>query len=543
MGFFDTVGEVLMAPVEQGKKTFKDPSLENLGRTALDIGTLGSASMTIKGVDMIEEGLDGINKQEKPAELTPEYVALSDTQKEKQRAGVEKIAATSAAAYNPDNLRTSAPGVSALGNALVNGVNSNAVDPNSVALANTTVAAPGTREVTQIDRSNLVDVPTFDPNAINTSGIAIDPNNIRRGEAYTGDANSQQKFLLNALQQQSQGEGPSLATGQFQAANEANLAASLAQQASLRGGFDPAAARQIRQTAADLQAQSARDAAQARIQEQMSAREQLAGVASTVEQQNATAGSQSIQTQATDTNTEQAVAATAAAKADLDLQINEAATSLGLQANEQEIKLALSDADLKDTAKTQQYQAETQTKLAQANITSEEAKLKYSTTIDTMVKNMVEKNDAVSQAYAGDSAAIINDINAANRIIEEGAKAGVAMEVLRQSLESQFIADGNNLELAKIKAKNGFESAMVARAQAINDGKAAMTLAVVNAGSKAAGAAVGAMAGPGGAQAGAAMAPQFGAPAPTSAMPAYAPAPAAAPAAAPQVAAATLMTT
>jgi hypothetical protein len=87
-----------------------------------------------------------------------------------------------------------------------------------------------------------------------------------------------QSSLAQQLAAQAAGQGPSLATEQFKQAQQANQAAAFAQLASARGGANPALARQTMRTSQDIQAQTARDAAMARMQEQMSAREQLAGV-------------------------------------------------------------------------------------------------------------------------------------------------------------------------------------------------------------------------------------------------------------------------
>lgn len=90
-----------------------------------------------------------------------------------------------------------------------------------------------------------------------------------------------QATLAQQLAAQARGEGPSLAGEQFKQAQQANQAAIFAQLASARGGANPALARQAMQTSQQIQAQTARDAALARIQEQMGAREQLAGVLGT----------------------------------------------------------------------------------------------------------------------------------------------------------------------------------------------------------------------------------------------------------------------
>lgn len=90
-----------------------------------------------------------------------------------------------------------------------------------------------------------------------------------------------QMTLAQQLAQQAAGQGPSLATETLKQGQAANQAAIFAQLASQRGGANPGLARQAMQTSAQIQGQTARDAALARIQEQMGAREQLAGVLGT----------------------------------------------------------------------------------------------------------------------------------------------------------------------------------------------------------------------------------------------------------------------
>lgn len=105
----------------------------------------------------------------------------------------------------------------------------------------------------------------------------LTPEQLKAFEANT-QFRTGQATLAQQLAAQAQGQGPSLATEQFKQAQQANQAAIFAQLASARGGANPALARQAMQTSQQIQAQTAREAALARIQEQMGAREQLAGV-------------------------------------------------------------------------------------------------------------------------------------------------------------------------------------------------------------------------------------------------------------------------
>ncbi len=88
-----------------------------------------------------------------------------------------------------------------------------------------------------------------------------------------------QQNLIGQLAMQASGRGPSVAGAQLQQASQANQAATFAQLASARGGTNGAGlARNAMNTSANIQAQSSRDAAVARMQEQMNAQQTLGGV-------------------------------------------------------------------------------------------------------------------------------------------------------------------------------------------------------------------------------------------------------------------------
>lgn len=89
---------------------------------------------------------------------------------------------------------------------------------------------------------------------------------------------AQQLQLGNALMQQANGQGPSVAGSQLQQSTEQNLQAALAQAASSRGGNLGAAQYALGNARASIQQQAAQGLAQARIQEQMAARSQLGDV-------------------------------------------------------------------------------------------------------------------------------------------------------------------------------------------------------------------------------------------------------------------------
>jgi len=94
-----------------------------------------------------------------------------------------------------------------------------------------------------------------------------------------------QTGLMSQLQEQAAGRGPSLAGGQLQEASERTLAQQ-AGAAAAGGGSSALARRQLATNAAQQNQQTARDVAQVRLQEQLAARQQLAGVAQTGREQD-----------------------------------------------------------------------------------------------------------------------------------------------------------------------------------------------------------------------------------------------------------------
>jgi hypothetical protein len=115
--------------------------------------------------------------------------------------------------------------------------------------------------------------------------------------AQSQQALAAQMGLIQQLQQQAAGQGPSLATQQLKQAQEAAFAQSQAQLAGARGGASPLLARQTLQARQAQTGDMARSAALARIQEQMGAREQLAGVSGSVRGQEQQLAAQQAQLQ------------------------------------------------------------------------------------------------------------------------------------------------------------------------------------------------------------------------------------------------------
>lgn len=106
-----------------------------------------------------------------------------------------------------------------------------------------------------------------------------------------------QVALSNALTSQMNGNGPSLAASQYQQAAEQNLANQLGAAATLGGGNASLGARQLAQNAALQGQQTARDVSNIRLQEQLAAQQQLAGVSSTGRDQDINLAAQNAQLQ------------------------------------------------------------------------------------------------------------------------------------------------------------------------------------------------------------------------------------------------------
>lgn len=95
--------------------------------------------------------------------------------------------------------------------------------------------------------------------------------------ANAGQDRGQQQSLIQALQAQAAGQGPSLAQMQMQRGLSQAIAAQHAQAASARGISPGMAQRLASQGSAQLAGQAANDAAMLRMQEQMQAQGQLGG--------------------------------------------------------------------------------------------------------------------------------------------------------------------------------------------------------------------------------------------------------------------------
>ena len=103
------------------------------------------------------------------------------------------------------------------------------------------------------------------------TGATLDTNQADQSRAY-------QSNLMNQLAQQSQGQGPSLAGMQLRQAQEQAFAQQQAQLATNQGAFNPGAARQVLQNNVTMNQHLSNQAAQGRMQEQLAAQGQLAGL-------------------------------------------------------------------------------------------------------------------------------------------------------------------------------------------------------------------------------------------------------------------------
>jgi len=99
-----------------------------------------------------------------------------------------------------------------------------------------------------------------------------------QGLGMVGQANQGLGGLVSQLQQQATGQGPSLAQSQLQQATDRNANMAAGALASQRGINPALAARMITQQQANANQQAAGQSADLRMQEQMAANQQLAGV-------------------------------------------------------------------------------------------------------------------------------------------------------------------------------------------------------------------------------------------------------------------------
>lgn len=411
-------------------------------RATAALATGGASEVAIAHKDELGElaagALSGVGEPQKREKDDPVFSRTTEEEAQGIRDSYGRQAGATQQAYEDaqGQMKTRGGQSSALGQALVDRVGQAyqgaTFDPAQAAQ----IGAVAPRGTTQLD----------------TSGIGrVDFGSLPQAQGYTpGEGRQMLSSLGQQLMQQAQGQGPSVAAEQFKRANEANLAASMAQQASLRGGFDPAAARQIRQSAADLQAQSARDAAMARMQEQLNAQQAAAQVGQAIEQTGQAAGQQSIQA---------AAQATDQARAEL--------TQRG-----QDIEMANINASFDDLAKRDQFQADLEVSMKQADLDQVANSDNFNAAVQMAMAEASAKTGALTTAYAGDQQAMMADVNDFNEMVRDAMRQNLSINDAREAFERQLIAEGKEERVAQIMADNAHRTAMLAYSQAVKDRQA-----------------------------------------------------------------------
>lgn len=456
---------------------------EDFARLGAGLATGGLSAAAETGYKSVKNASgSGIFDTPKPKEIKAEDAGRSEEEKSKLREMLANRQQTVNEAFDPANFQKRQQQTSALGQALRGDIAQVSAGQLG-SIRPTNIAAPGTRQVAAPDYSGV----NTGAGVAQTGQIDFSAPQLQ-AQIQQGQGAAAQSQLLAALQQQAAGLGPSLATNQFQQAQESNLRAALAAQASQRGGFDPAAARQIRQSQADLQAQAAQDAAQARIQEQLAARQQLAGVAGDIEQ---------LQQQRNQLGVEQDIAQAGitqnAQKLQLDAELERAASSRNVA--DQQIAMANTVASLQDSALSQEYDANFRTALAQGQIDANAAAQEFDANLDRVLQNMDQQNDAIKQIYQNDVEALKDDIDLANRVYLAGVQAGLTIDEMKFQLEDAFQKEGMQQQNARVAAENAFNTAMYQRELSIKQAQQARLGAGLQALGTLGGAAVGAMSG------------------------------------------------
>lgn len=129
----------------------------------------------------------------------------------------------------------------------------------------------------QMDQTNMRLPRQVAP--VNSSTVQLD-------QGQYGQTRGQQEALAQQLTDQGNGIGPSLAQGQLQQGRDLNIANAMALGASQRGLSAGQGLRNIGDQTANINQQSAQQAAQLRLQEQLQARQQLGGVLGTIGSQD-----------------------------------------------------------------------------------------------------------------------------------------------------------------------------------------------------------------------------------------------------------------
>lgn len=399
--------------------------------------------------------LSGKAKTVKPKKPKAEASTTTTEEADKIRASMDarETKATEREQTAKESLKEQAPAVSALGNTLV--------DSTKDVYANANIP---TMERTELARVSAPERTAFDPSQygrVDTSGITSTGDVARAGTYNPGEGAQFLSSLGQQLQAQSIGQGPSVAS-QIAAQNrESALAASLAQQASLRGGFDPAAARQIRQVAGDVQAQIARDEMTARAQEQLNAQQALTNVGSAIEDTGIAAAASDV-----------AATGLEVQEKGIDVDSQVAAARTELEQRGQDIEMGQFAANLTSKETWQAVELELEQNFKDADLAQESNTLEFKAAVDMAMDEVNKVTNALNLVYKGNMAAMQADVNAYNDIVSTGLAQGYTMDQTRQAFEESLIREGKTLREAQLRADNAHQTAMTAYAQKVKDRQA-----------------------------------------------------------------------
>lgn len=463
MAFLENLGKQLKKTALDTGTAFDPTSkmsgsdrLKNIVRGQAAVGTLGQSELVLNEdvQESIATGLSGKAKVQKPKKPDPLFAGTTAEEADKIRGtyDAQKESALAANLKAREEMKTREGGVRAEGDALVSGVRQAYSDVNLPEMTATQLQRTAAPERATFNRGAIRDVDTS-----RITSTAVGP-----AQVYVpGEGAQYMSSLAEQLAAQARGEGPSMAAQTGQRNREAALAASLAQQASLRGGFDPAAARQIRQSAADLQAQTARDEMTARMQEQLNAQQALGNVSQAIEQTGQAAGEQQIAStgQQIDQRGQDINAATAAAQADLEQR-------------GQNIQMEQYMTTLSDTQNARAAEMELEQNLKQADLDSIANSANFNAAVNLAMTQAAATTGALQTAYSGNASAMRADIDDFNGLVIDALRDKQSIEAAKQQFERELIAEGKEERLAKIMAENAYRASMTAYHQAVADRQA-----------------------------------------------------------------------
>lgn len=464
MAFLENLGKQLKKTALDTGTAFDPTSkmsgsdrLKNIVRGQAAVGTLGQSELVLNEdvQESIATGLSGKAKVQKPKKPDPLFAGTTAEEADKIRGtyDAQKESALAANLKAREEMKTREGGVRAEGDALVSGVRQAYSDVNLPEMTATQLQRTAAPERATFNRGAIRDVDTS-----RITSTAVGP-----AQVYNpGEGAQYMSSLAAQLAAQARGEGPSVASQTAQANREAALAASLAQQASLRGGFDPAAARQIRQSAADLQAQTARDEMTARMQEQLNAQRALGNVSQAIEQTGQVAGEQQLASTGQQIDQRQIESAESIARAEADLK------NKGY-----DIEMEKFQASLQDTQFAREAELELEQNLKQADLDSIANSANFSAMVNLAMAQADATTGALQTAYSGNTAAMREDINDFNNLVADAMRQGMSIEAAKQQFERELIAEGKEESLAKIMAENAYRASMTAYHQAVADRQAA----------------------------------------------------------------------